>query len=137
MRSHQVKMESVLPLFSIFLLVGAEVGCTSSNGAYQRGQTVYQAGRADVRQPDLSQVPPRTFDGLRVAGYDTDVDPVYWDRLFQLQGETATFETFAQRHKDLQVYKTGGEDAALKSFRQWCSGRGLAQKFDAFWGARI
>jgi hypothetical protein len=112
--------------------------CSSAPKPYERGTTDYSAGKATVTQPDITQRPLRSFDGIRVAGPDTDLVTDYWDVLLTQSraagnGPQSVFQTFRSRHHDLEVYQTAAADPALREFRRWARHNGILQQFDEFW----
>ena len=118
-------------LVAIFV---AAAGCSGSD--YRRGTTSYGAGKADVKQPNIRHTAKRSFEGFRVAGPDSDIEPEYWYGELIAKGRLATFELFEQRYRDLEVYQTKACDPILKSFRTWARRRNLQTEFDSFWNNR-
>lgn len=105
----------------------------SSSTTYQRGTTNYTAGQASVTDQNVNKVNPRNYDGLRVAGPDTDLVVSYWDSILRVSGARIVFSTFRSRYKDLIVLRSGAEDAALREFRIWARSKGLEDEFNAYW----
>ena len=108
----------------------------ASSCSYSRGFTHYNFSLAKVDQ-DMAENPTvasRSFEGIRVAGKDTDIIPKYWDNVFHIQGKMATFETFEARYQDLTVYNSYAAKAALTSFKRWCKRRKISYDFNYFWG---
>ena len=131
-----MRMNCTKPLARLNFLIptlafAALTGCSSS--AYHRGSTNYQAGTANVKQPNIKYTANRNFDGFRVAGFDSDVDPQYWDEMLIARGQLGTFELFEQRYHDLEIYQTGACAPILKSFRTWARRRNLEEDFSKFW----
>ncbi len=119
---------------SLMAILAVAAGCSAPGRGYTRGSTEYAPGKAVVVQPNLTHSPDRNFEGLRVAGSDTDVVPAFWERELALSGQVRTFELFKMRCQDLEVYQAGAREAALRSFREFCAARNILTPFDAFWG---
>ena len=120
-------------------------GCSSKNqqtvnSDYKRGNTTYSAGRLIVKEEAIITRPERSVRGFRVAGDDTDLVTEYWDTLFVEFRATGSlyrlFEEFKARHKDLVVFGTGAEHAALSEFERWTKLRGIRKEFDDFWSIK-
>ncbi|MGH1540958.1 MAG: hypothetical protein ACRBHB_11090 [Arenicella sp.] len=116
--------------------------CTANKTTYQaqedtkkytRGTSNYNAGTATVTQQDVNKLVERNFDGIRVAGSDTDIEPEYWDSILRVKGERLTFNIFRNRYKDLIVKGSDAQDAALKEFRLWAKSRSILDSFNSYW----
>ena len=114
---------------------------TVTNVPYARSPTRYEQGSLVVSQPDIVKKNKRNLDGIRVAGGDTDIDYGWWDAFFRLnQSDTSRlFTEFDSKYKDLQVYGTNAELAALASFERWLSTKNdpvLLERFRNYWNQR-
>ena len=125
----------------LFLTLGSilAVGCENSPRPYERSSTDYETGRASVRQPDIKIKNERNFDGIRVAGRDTDLDTDYWDALLaesraEGRGPTLAFDAFRARYHDLTVYESDAAQPALMEFRRWARSRSIETDFNTYWG---
>ncbi|MFK7960868.1 MAG: hypothetical protein AB8G96_10115 [Phycisphaerales bacterium] len=103
---------------------------------YARGSTNYATGTLNVTEATLAHEPLRSTDGIRVAGFDTDIDPEYWDGQLASLTLVRTFELFEARHRDLEVMQADAAPAALRAFRVWTRRRGLEPEFLDFWEVR-
>ena len=118
-------------LLAVFAFILLNKGCTRD---YNRGETFFMKGYSVVRQPlVLSTQTERSFEGIRVAGFDSDILPDYWDERLGTLGQRGTFELFELRYKDLKIYHTDSAEAALTSFLNWCKRREIDLKFKVFW----
>lgn len=128
-------------LAATIVLAGAlTAGCQQRRGdagvAYTRGATNYATGTLNVTEPSLVHEPERSTEGLRVAGFDTDIDPGYWDERLASLPLVRTFELFEARHRDLEVMQAEAAPSALRAFRVWTRRRGLEAEFLDFWEDR-
>ncbi len=115
----------------VVVAAGAVLSCAPTR--YARGTTDYHPGQAVVEQPPIVHRPRRSYEGLRVAGSDTDLVVEYWEQQLVLLGEVGVFQLFRARYNDLRVYEAAAAEPALFEFRVWCRTHRLEQPFNQFW----